>query len=127
MAVVDLQRGNAAAALRDAMREPDGFWHDYAVTLAQQAQGNPAAADTALSAFVGKYGHGGAFQAAIVYAYRKAPDEMFKWLDTAFAERDSGLTQLMVTPFVLDYRSDPRMAAMAGRLKIDPAVLARDP
>jgi len=127
LAGVDLQRGNAAAALRDAMLEPEGFWRDYAVTLARQAQGDRAAADTALHAFVEKYGHGGAYQAAIVYAYRKAPDEMFKWLDTAFAERDSGLTQLMVTPFVLDYRGDPRMTAIAGKLKIDPAILAPRP
>jgi hypothetical protein len=52
---------------------------------------------------------------------------MFEWLDKAYAERDSGLTQLMVTPFLLDYRGDPRFAAFMRKLKIDPAVLARYP
>ena len=126
LTIVDLQRGDAAAALRDAALEPAGFWHDYAVTLAQQAQGDPAASEAALTAFVTKYGHGGPYQVAIVYALRKEPDQMFKWLDNAYAELDSGLTQLMVTPFLLDYRADPRFAAFARKLKIDPAVLSQN-
>ena len=126
LTIVDLQRGDAAAALRDAALESAGFWHDYAVTLAQQAQGDPAASEAALTAFVTKYGHGGPYQVAIVYALRKEPDQMFKWLDNAYAELDSGLTQLMVTPFLLDYRADPRFAAFARKLKIDPAVLSQN-
>ena len=123
LTIVDLQRGDAAAALRDAALEPVGFWHDYAVTLAQQAQGDPAAAKAALTTFVTNYRHNGPYQVAIVYAFRKEPDPMFTWLDNAYAERDSGLTQLMATPFLLDYRADPRFVAFARKLKIDPAVL----
>ena len=119
LAIVDLQRGDAAAASRDAALEAPGFWHDYAVTLAQQAQGDAAAAEAALATFVTSYGHGGPYQVAVVYAFRKEPDQLFKWLDNAYAERDSGLTQLMVTPFLLDYRTDPRFAAFARKLKID--------
>jgi serine/threonine-protein kinase len=125
LTIVDLQRGDAAAALRDAALEPEGFWHDYAVTLAQQAQGDHAAAEAALVTFATKYGHGGPYQVAIVYAFRKEPDPMFKWLDNAYAERDSGLTQLMVTPFLLDYRGDPRFAAFARKLKIDVPALSK--
>jgi TolB-like protein/Tfp pilus assembly protein PilF len=127
LTIVDLQRGDAAAALRDAALEPAGFWHDYAVTLAQQARGDPAAAEVSLTTFIAKYGHGGPYQVAIVYAFRKEPALMFNWLDKAYAERDSGLTQLMVTPFLLDYRSDPRFAALAQKLKIDPAVVMQHP
>jgi serine/threonine-protein kinase len=119
LTVVDLQRGDAAAAVRDAALEPEGFWHDYAVTMARQAQGDQAAAEATLKTFITKYGHGGPYQVAIVYALRKEPDPMFKWLDNAYSERDSGLTQLMVTPFLLDYRADPRFAALARKLKID--------
>ena len=53
----------------------------------------------ALKDFIAKDSNGGAFQIAVLYAIRKEPDEMFKWLDTAYATRDSGLTQLAVTPF----------------------------
>jgi hypothetical protein len=61
---------------------------------------------------------GGAFQIAALYAIRKEPDEMFKWLDTAYATRDSGLTQLAVTPFFLPYLNDPRFAALCQKLNV---------
>ena len=37
-----------------------------------------------------------------IYAIRKEPDEMFKWLDAA-SPRSSGLSQLAVTPFFLPF------------------------
>ena len=54
----------------------------------------------ALKDFIAKDSNGGAFQIAVLYAIRKEPDEMFKWLDTAYATRDSGLTQLADNTFL---------------------------
>ena len=48
LTTIDVLRGNAAAALQDAQLEPKGFWQDYALALAQQAQSDHAAADAAL-------------------------------------------------------------------------------
>lgn len=124
---VDLQRGDAAAALRDAPLEAEGFWRDFAVTLASQGQSDRGRADVALQKFSAQYGHGGPFQVAVVYAFRKQPDKVFEWLDRAYAERDSGLTQLLVTPFVIDYQADARFAAFCRKLKIDPSVLQKRP
>jgi len=62
-----------------------------------------------------------------VYALRKEPDRMFEWLDRSWQVRDSGLTQLLVTPFLLDYRDDPRFAALAAKMKLDPAMVKRRP
>ena len=68
----------------------------------------------------------GPFQIAAVYGLRKEPDKMFDWLDRAYTERDSGLTQLLVTPFILTYKNDPRFAALCQKLKIPvPAAAAR--
>ena len=64
------------------------------------------------------YGYGGAFQVAIVYAYRKEADKVFEWLQKSFDARDSGLTQLLVTPFLIDFRDDPRFADICRKLKI---------
>ena len=60
-------------------------------------------ADAALKDFIARNSNGGAFQIAVLYAVRKEPDEMFKWLDTAYATHDSGLSQMAVTPFFLPY------------------------
>jgi hypothetical protein len=43
---------------------------------------------------------------------------MFDWLERAYTERDSGLTQLLVTPFVLTYSTDPRSAALCQKLNL---------
>ena len=60
----------------------------------------------------------GPFQIAVVYGLRKEPDKMFEWLDLAYTERDPGLTQLLVTPFILNYKDDPRFATFCQKLKV---------
>ena len=92
----------------------------------QQAQGDQSAADAGLKDFIAKDSNSGAFQIAVLYAVRKEPDEMFKWLDTAFATHDSGLSQLAVTPFFRPYRDDPRLTALCQKLNVQlPAASAK--
>jgi hypothetical protein len=43
---------------------------------------------------------------------------MFQWLERAYTEHDPGLTQLLGTPFILNYRDDPRFAALCQKLKV---------
>jgi serine/threonine-protein kinase len=118
LTTLDVIRGNAAAALQDAQLEPKGFWQDYALALAQQAQSDHAGADAALQTLIDKYAVGGPFQIATVYGLRKEPDKMFEWLERAYTEHDPGLTQLLGTPFILNYRDDPRFAALCQKLKV---------
>ena len=118
LAMLDLVQGRPAEAMANARLETEGFWRDFAIALVQQAQGDRTAADTVLKDFIARDSNGGAFQIAVLYALRKEPDEMFKWLDTAYASRDSGLTQLAVTPFFLPYLSDPRFGALCQKLNV---------
>ena len=39
-------------------------------------------------------------------------------LERAYAEHDPGLTQLLGTPFILNYKDDPRFAAFCQKLKL---------
>jgi serine/threonine-protein kinase len=119
LTTIDLLRGDGTAAQRDAGHEESGFWSDYAQTLARQGQNDAGAADASLRRFIEQHGDTGAFQIASIYALRKDPDRMFEWLDRAYSEHDSGLTQLLVEPFSVRYRSDPRFAALCAKLKID--------
>jgi TolB-like protein/Tfp pilus assembly protein PilF len=118
LTVIDVLRGSAAAALHDAQLEPKGFWRDYALALAQQAQSDRATADAALQKLINEDAVSGSFQIAAVYGLRKEPDKMFEWLERAYTEHDSGLTQLLVTPFILNYKDDPRFAALCQKLKV---------
>ena len=116
LTIIDVLRGNAAAALQDAELEPKGFWQDYALALAQQAQSDRATADAALQKLLNE--DAVSFQIAVVYGLRKEPDKMFEWLERAYTERDPGLTQLLVAPFILNYKDDPRFAALCQKLKV---------
>jgi TolB-like protein/Flp pilus assembly protein TadD len=118
LTTIDVLRGNATGALQDAQLEPPGSWRDYALALARQTQGDRAAADAALQKLINEDAVNGPFQIAAVYGLRKEPDKMFEWLDRAYTERDSGLTQLLVTPFILTYKNDPRFAAFCQKLKL---------
>jgi serine/threonine-protein kinase len=118
LAAIDVLRGNATGALQNAQLEPPGSWRDYALALARQTQGDRAAADAALQKLINEDSVNGPFQIAAVYGLRNEPDKMFEWLDRAYTERDSGLTQLLVTPFILTYKNDPRFAAFCQKLKL---------
>jgi TolB-like protein/Flp pilus assembly protein TadD len=118
LATLDVLQNRPAEATANAQLENEGFWRDYAVALVQQAQGARSAADARLKDFIAKDSNGGAFQIAVLYAIRKEPDQMFEWLDTAYDTRDSGLTQLAVTPFFNPYRDDPRFTALCQKLNV---------
>jgi len=118
LVVLDILQNRAAQAMANVQLEAEGFWRDYAVNLAQQAQSDRSTSDAALKDFIAKYSNIGPFQIAVLYAIRKEPDEMFKWLDTAYATRDSGLTQLAITPFFIPYRDDPRFTALCQKLNV---------
>jgi len=118
LAMLDILQKNSTAALQEAQLEPDPFWREYVLTLVKQTQPDRSAADTAVRNFSSKYASNGAYQIAVIYALRKEPDEMFRWLDTAYAAHDSGLTQLVITPFLSEYRDDPRFVALCQKLGV---------
>jgi TolB-like protein/Tfp pilus assembly protein PilF len=118
LVTIDLLRNKPDAALHNAQQEALGFWKDYARALATQARGDQAAAEAALQKLIHEDAVAGPFQIAAVYGLRKDPDQMFEWLERAYAQHDSGLTQLLVTPFLLSYKEDPRFTAFCQKLKI---------
>jgi TolB-like protein len=118
LATLNILQKNPTVALQQAQLEPDDFWREYAITLVQQTKPDRAAADTVLKNFSSKYATNGAYQIAVIHALRKEPDEMFRWLDNAYATHDSGLTQLVITPFVFEYRDDPRFVALCQKLGV---------
>lgn len=118
LALLDIIQNRPEQAMTNARLETEGFWRDYAIALVQQTQGDRAAADRSLNDFIARDSVGAAFQIAVLYAARKNPDKMFEWLDTAYAEHDSGLSQMAVTPFFLPYVNDPRFIALCQKLNV---------
>ena len=118
LATLDIVQKSFTAALQEAQLEPDVFWREYALALIRQTQSDRGAADTALRNFAAKNASNGSCQIAVIHALRKEPDDMFRWLDEAYATHDSGLTQLAITPFVSEYRQDSRFIALSQKLGV---------
>lgn len=116
LAGIEIQRGDAAAALADAQREPPGIWRDAAVMLALQAGPDRKAADAALQREIAQYGDTEPYLIAQAYAVRGDPDAVFAWLDRAWASRDATISELLWDPIILRYRDDPRFAAFCKKV-----------
>jgi TolB-like protein/Tfp pilus assembly protein PilF len=116
LAVIEIQRGNAQAALAAAQAEPPGLWQDVALALARQIGTDRSAADAALKTLIEKDAGGVPFQIAEVYALRNDAKATFEWLDRAWSSRDSGVGLLLYDPFILRFKDDPRFAAFCRKI-----------
>ncbi len=114
--MVEIARGDAAAALQVAGREPDAEWREIAEAMALQIGPDLAAADKALKALIDDQADAAAYQIAQVYALRNDPDEMFTWLEHAWDQRDPGLSNVLMDPLLLRYKGDPRFGTFCRKL-----------
>lgn len=116
LAMIAVQRGDAAAALAAARQESPGVWRQEAMALALQVGSDRAAADAALRTLIDENADAAAYQIAQTYALRRDPDNTFEWLERALANRDPGLQFLLYDPFILRYRDDPRFVAFCNKV-----------
>ncbi|MFO1507794.1 MAG: hypothetical protein U1F23_12120 [Lysobacterales bacterium] len=116
LAIIEILRGDANAALAAAQAEPPGPWHEIALALALQVGSDRAAADAALAKLIKNQASVASYQIADVYALRHDSDNVFKWLDRAWTARDPGIGYLLGDPLVLRYRDDPRFAVFCKKV-----------
>jgi hypothetical protein len=124
LAIIEIMRGNAKAALEAAQQEPVG-WQVDAIALVRQVGGDPAAAEAALQAQIAQEAAIGPFQIAQTYALRNDADKTFEWLDRAWSNRDAGVSFLLFDPFILRFRDDPRFAAFCKKVGLPTTTTAK--
>jgi TolB-like protein/Tfp pilus assembly protein PilF len=115
LAIIEVQRGNAQAALAAAQQEPAGLWQASALALATQIGSDRSAADAALGTMIDKYAGNLAYQIAEVYALRNDAQKTFEWLDRAWNIKDVGVVYLLFDPLMLRFRDDPRFSAFCRK------------
>jgi TolB-like protein/tetratricopeptide (TPR) repeat protein len=126
LTVIEVQRGNAQAALEAAQQETPGFWQNTALALARQIGGDRSAADASLRTLIDKDAGIAPYQIAQVYALRNDANETFAWLDRAWSSRDGAIGYLLHDPFILRYKDDPRFAAFCRKVGLPtPAEIQR--
>jgi len=120
LAIIEIQRGDAKAALAAAQREQEGVWRDIARAMALQIGTDRAAADAALRELIERHGGVAAFQIAQVQALRRDDKAVFEWLERARATQDPGIGNTLIDPLLMRYKHDPRMAAFCLQVGLPP-------
>ncbi len=122
LAIIEIQRGDAASALAAARQVHDeGGWVEIGNAFAQQVSGNQMQADAALKTLIDTQADISALQIAEVFALRADPDRMFEWLEHAIEIRDPGIGRLWFDPFILRYKHDPRFIAYCEKVGLPSA------
>lgn len=115
IAVALLLKGEAAAALESVDRERNAFYRLLGQAVIYFRMGRQAEADIALAELIADHQLGGAYNIAVVLAWRGETDLAFEWLDKALEYNDSGLTEITIEPFAESLRKDPRWDAFATK------------
>ena len=90
---------------------------DY-LSVVLRANGRESEADAALQTLIAQYAATDASSIAITYAYRNEKQPALQWLERAYVQRDTGLTELVGEPLLKNVSSEPRFHAILRSLNI---------
>ena len=121
LAIIAILRGTPAVAVKLAEQETDSFWRTYGLALAHFSNGDRAQADRHLQTLIDGNADDAGSQIASVYALRREPDQVFRWLDHAWETHDPGVVELRINPLLLAFEDDPRFTAFARKIGVMPA------
>jgi tetratricopeptide (TPR) repeat protein len=105
-------------ALAEVEKEPSDWAKLTTQALVYHGLGREQDSNSALAELVAKYGTGGAYQIAQVYAYRGESDKSFEWLEHAYKQRDGGLTDIKTDPLFKNLRHDPRFTELLKKMHL---------
>jgi adenylate cyclase len=114
-----LDQGRGNEALVEALCEPVGMWKVRALAVIHHAAGRREEADAALSRLIEQYASDSAYQVAEVCSVRGEPELAFDWLDRAYAQHDSGLSELRSNQRFRPLHCDQRWSGLLRKLALD--------
>jgi tetratricopeptide (TPR) repeat protein len=111
-----LALGRSDEAVTETMREPEESFRLWTLAIIHHALGRRAESDEALRRLIEGYSESAACQIADVYAVRGEANTAFDWLDRAYAQRDTGLTEMKILPHLRPLHSDPRWSVFMKKM-----------
>ena len=114
-------QGRPQDALPEIKRVRSDSMHTFLYALAYAALGQEKRSDAALKELIAKYSTRDAFEVASVYAFRNQRDEAFEWLDRAYAQHETDLAVVNLTPDLKNLHGDPRYSAFLKKIHL-PAI-----
>ena len=120
------KQGRGKEAVQMAEQEPDPFWRIWGLALVHELNGERAESQTYLDQLIKENADDSAVQIAHVYAVRKQPEEMFRWLAHAKKAKDPGMVDLQMMTYLIDYKADPRFQALLREYRLLPEDVPAD-
>jgi TolB-like protein/DNA-binding winged helix-turn-helix (wHTH) protein len=114
-----LAKGNPAAA-EHICAGGNGWTDDTCLAIAYHALGRQAEAEMKFANLYKAFGDGDADVYAEIYAQWGRPVEAMRWLETAYALKNSGLNEMKVSPFFDPIRKIPKFNDIEQRLNFPP-------
>lgn len=118
LGLVLLAQSRVEAAFAELAREKVDDWLRYGEAIAWQLLGRRAEADAAVAAYIASAQDTGAFQIAQIYALRGEAGEALAWLERAYTQRDTGLSQLKSTAYFDRLEGDPSYQAFLDKMRL---------
>ena len=114
-----LAQGRSDEALTEALREPEEICRLCALSIIYHAADRRVEADAAQHELIAKHGREGAYQVAMVYAARGEADLAFEWLERAYAQRDTGFSEMKIQRWLCPLHADPRWDVFLRKIGLD--------
>jgi TolB-like protein len=108
LSLVLLAQGRGEEALADALREPEGWCRLWALAIIHHVADRRDESEVALQELIANHSVDAAYQVATVYTARCETDLAFAWLERAYAQHDTGLSDMKSDPLLRSLQVDPR-------------------
>ena len=116
LGLVLLARGRAEDALREARLETEEVYRLWSSAVILHHLGRRDESNFMLEELIRKYGEGGAYQVAEVFAARGQVDRAFEWLERAYEQKDGGLSEMKMEPSFRSLHHDPRWSVFLAKV-----------
>ena len=118
MGLVYLKKHDLDSAQKMIAKEVDPFWKAFGLALLNYAMNRIDDSDKDLAEIIKEDQNDSAFQIAEIYAFRGEKDEVFKWLERAYKQRDSGLAEIKGDPLLSSIVKDKRYDTFLTKMKL---------
>ena len=113
---VRLLQGRPEEALALAEQEVEPFWREFGVLGALYVLGRTDEADARLAVLIEENQDDAAYQIAQLYGFRGDRDKVFEWLQRAYVQRDGGLPEMLLDPYLRKFSDDPRWTELVRKV-----------
>ena len=116
--LIYLEKRKLDSALIEMNLEIEPLYKMFGLAVVYDALGRKKEADFKLGQLIKEKQNEAEFQIAEIYAYRGEKNKAFEWLEDAYKQRDSGLTEMIGDPLLHNLEKDQRYFAFMKKMKL---------